>query len=178
MEEYTRAEYADLISNTDEPMGIVDKLTDCIGASTYVGDIRPISSFHDCSKGLTEDFGHQLLLDGPMAVLCEDGNEPPGFLKALRIPELGITEVEPILIDEISIALGTGPDGYRATFTDIEAYGVSNMTVVGVRSDLDTLQFQLSFYIPKIMVRARYKSSGVLIMIKPTYKAGKTGRIQ
>ncbi|XP_069682354.1 protein takeout [Periplaneta americana] len=82
------------------------------------------------------------------------------------IPELGITEVEPILIDEISIALGTGPDGYRATFTDIEAYGVSNMTVVGVRTDLDTLQFQLSFYIPKIVVRARYKSSGVLIMIK------------
>ncbi|KAJ4431058.1 hypothetical protein ANN_19651 [Periplaneta americana] len=31
-------------------MGIVDKLTDCIGTSTHVGDIRPIPSFHDCSK--------------------------------------------------------------------------------------------------------------------------------
>ncbi|KAJ4443157.1 hypothetical protein ANN_04807 [Periplaneta americana] len=31
-------------------MGTVDKLTDCIGASTHVGDIRSISFFHDCSK--------------------------------------------------------------------------------------------------------------------------------
>ena len=41
--------------------------------------------------------------------------------------------MEPIYIDEIAIALGSGPDGYRATFKDIEAYGVSNLTVVGVR---------------------------------------------
>ena len=44
-----------------------------------------------------------------------------------------ITQAEPILIDEISIALGSGPDGYRAIFKDIEAYGVSNMSIVGVR---------------------------------------------
>jgi len=49
------------------------------------------------------------------------------------IPELEVTQAEPILIDEISIALGSGPDGYRATFKDIEAYGVSNMSIVGVR---------------------------------------------
>jgi hypothetical protein len=46
---------------------------------------------------------------------------------------LEVTQAEPILIDEISIALGSGPDGYRATFKDIEAYGVSNMSIVGVR---------------------------------------------
>jgi hypothetical protein len=44
-----------------------------------------------------------------------------------------VVETEPIFIDEISIALGSGPNGYRATFNDIEAYGVSNMSVVGVR---------------------------------------------
>ena len=49
------------------------------------------------------------------------------------IPELGVPGVEPISIDEIQIALGTGPDGYRAIFRDIDAYGVSNMTVTGVR---------------------------------------------
>jgi hypothetical protein len=49
------------------------------------------------------------------------------------IPELEVAQAEPILIDEISIALGSGPDGYRATFKDIEAYGVSNMSIVGVR---------------------------------------------
>uniref|UniRef100_A0A1B6KR01 Protein takeout n=1 Tax=Graphocephala atropunctata TaxID=36148 RepID=A0A1B6KR01_9HEMI len=84
------------------------------------------------------------------------------------IPELGVTEVEPITIDEINLALGAGPDGYRATFRNIEAYGVSNLTVTGVRSDLSTLQFQLAFYIPKISVRANYRSAGVLIMVQAT----------
>lgn len=49
------------------------------------------------------------------------------------IPELGVPAVEPIAIDEIQIALGSGPDGYRAIFKDIEAFGVSNLTVTGVR---------------------------------------------
>jgi hypothetical protein len=34
------------------------------------------------------------------------------------------------------------------------------------RTDLDSLQFQLSFYIPRITARAHYKSSGVLIMVQ------------
>ncbi|XKL60767.1 hypothetical protein PGB90_007824 [Kerria lacca] len=82
------------------------------------------------------------------------------------IPELGIGDVEPVLIDEINLALGSGPNGYRATFRDIEAYGVSNLTINSVRSDLNTLQFQLSFTVPKISVRAKYRSSGVLIMVQ------------
>lgn len=49
------------------------------------------------------------------------------------IPELGITDVEPIILDEINLALGSGPNGYRATFRDIEAYGVSNLTISAVR---------------------------------------------
>lgn len=55
------------------------------------------------------------------------------FLWCPGIPELGYPEVEPILIDEINLALGAGPDGYRATFRNIEAFGVSNLTVTGVR---------------------------------------------
>ncbi|XP_014245127.1 protein takeout-like [Cimex lectularius] len=84
------------------------------------------------------------------------------------IPELEIEEVEPIILDEINLALGNGPDGYRATFRDVKAYGVSNLTVTGVRSDLDTLQLQLTFFIPRITVRAHYRSSGVLIMVQAT----------
>ncbi|XP_044742933.1 protein takeout [Chrysoperla carnea] len=82
------------------------------------------------------------------------------------IPELGVTEAEPILIDDIGISLGNGPDGYRASFHNIEAYGVSNLTVTNVRSDLDTYQYQISFYIPRITAKAKYKSSGVLILVK------------
>lgn len=65
-----------------------------------------------------------------------------------------------------SIALGNGPDGYRATFNNIAAYGVSNLTVSNVRSDIETLQFQLTFEIPRIRTRAKYRSSGVLILIQ------------
>lgn len=82
------------------------------------------------------------------------------------IPELGVTDPEPVQIDEIGIALGTGPDGYRASFHDIEAFGVSNLTVTNVRTNLDTYQFQLTFYVPRITVKAKYKSSGVLILVK------------
>lgn len=82
------------------------------------------------------------------------------------IPELGIGDVEPVTIDEIHLSLGSGPNGYRATFRDIEAYGVSNLTVNSVRSDMNTMQFQLSFTIPKISVLAKYRSSGVLIMVQ------------
>jgi len=79
------------------------------------------------------------------------------------IPELGLEEgVEPVIIDEISIALGDGPDAYRATFSNIEAYGVSNITVARIRSDIDTYQFQLTYEIPRIRVRSNFKSSGTL----------------
>ena len=84
------------------------------------------------------------------------------------IPELEVDEVEPILINEIHLALGSGPDGYRAIFRDVEAFGVSNMTVTGVRSNLDSMEFQLSFYVPNIRARAQYRSSGVLIMVQAT----------
>lgn len=42
-------------------------------------------------------------------------------------------QIEPVIVDEISIALGSGPDGYRATFRNIEAYGVSNLTLTNIR---------------------------------------------
>lgn len=49
------------------------------------------------------------------------------------IPEIGLTEPEPVIIDEIGIALGAGPDGYRATFRNIKAYGISNISVTAIR---------------------------------------------
>lgn len=49
------------------------------------------------------------------------------------IPEIGLTRPEPVIVDEIGIALGGGPDGYRATFRNIKAYGISNLTVTQVR---------------------------------------------
>lgn len=81
------------------------------------------------------------------------------------IPQLQIEPPEPIIIDEIGLALGTGPDGYRATFRNIKAYGISNLTITAVRSDIPTYQYQLSFAVPKISVRAQFQSSGILILV-------------
>ncbi|XP_037953523.1 protein takeout [Teleopsis dalmanni] len=82
------------------------------------------------------------------------------------VPELDMTEIEPIVIDEIGIVLGSGPDGYRALFRNIQAYGVSNITVTNFRTDLETLQFQITCDIPRIRVKAQYRSTGVLILVK------------
>ncbi|XP_017780979.1 PREDICTED: protein takeout [Nicrophorus vespilloides] len=84
------------------------------------------------------------------------------------IPELNMYEPEPIIIDEIGIALGNGPDGYRASFRNIKAYGVSNLTITAVRSDIESNQFQFTFYIPHISARALYESTGVLILVQAT----------
>lgn len=70
------------------------------------------------------------------------------------------------MVDEISIALGSGPDGYRASFRNIEAYGVSNLSIVNVRSDIDSMQFQMTIEIPKIKATAQYQSSGVLLLLQ------------
>ncbi|CAH0722881.1 unnamed protein product, partial [Brenthis ino] len=81
-------------------------------------------------------------------------------------PELGVKQSDSILLDELSIALGGGPDGYRATFKDINASGVDDVSITNVRSDLDTYQFQLTLSIPHISVTARYRSSGLLLLVR------------
>jgi len=84
------------------------------------------------------------------------------------LPQLGYPEVEPIILDELHIALGGGPDGYRAQFKDITAKGVSALRITGLRARLndDEVQLQLAFSIPKIRAAARYRSSGTLILVQ------------
>ncbi|EFA03555.2 protein takeout [Tribolium castaneum] len=126
-----------------------------------------IFSVHSCFAQNPLYFLKQCQRDDPNINVCL--KQSANFLVAnMRrgIPELGITEPEPIIIDEIGIALGSGPDGYRASFRNIHAYGVSNITVTGVRSDVDSNQFQFTLYIPKISARANYESSGVLMLVQ------------
>lgn len=81
---------------------------------------------------------------------------------------MGYPEVEPIILDELHIALGGGPDGYKAQFKDITARGVSALRVTGLRTRLndDEVQLQLALNIPKIRAAARYRSSGTLILVQ------------
>lgn len=76
--------------------------------------------------------------------------------------------MEPIILDELHISLGGGPNGYRAQFKNITARGVSTLRVTGLRTRLsdDEVQMQLAFSIPKIRAAARYRSSGTLILVQ------------
>lgn len=84
------------------------------------------------------------------------------------LPQLGYPEVEPIIVDEVHISLGGGPDGYKAQFRDIAAKGVSALRITGLRTKItdDEVQIQLALTIPTIKVRAQYRSSGTLILVQ------------
>ncbi|CAG5107881.1 Similar to to: Protein takeout (Drosophila melanogaster) [Cotesia congregata] len=79
------------------------------------------------------------------------------------LPQLGYPEVEPIVLDEVHISLGGGPDGYKAQFRDVAAKGVSALRITGLRTRItdDEVQLQLALHIPKIRAAAKYRSNGV-----------------
>ncbi|XP_066598491.1 protein takeout-like [Prorops nasuta] len=84
------------------------------------------------------------------------------------LPQLGYPEVEPIILDEVHISLGGGPDGYKAQFKNVTARGVSALRVTGLRTRIteDEVQLQLALSIPKIRAQAKYRSSGTLILVQ------------
>lgn len=84
------------------------------------------------------------------------------------LPQLGYTDVEPIVLDEVHISLGGGPDGYKAEFREVTAKGVSALRVKGLRTQItaDEVQLQLALSIPKIRATAKYRSSGTLILVQ------------
>lgn len=92
----------------------------------------------------------------------------PHYVAIAGLPQLGYPEVEPIILDELHIALGGGPDGYRAQFKNITARGVSALRITGLRTRMtdDEVQLQLAFSIPRIRAAARYRSSGTLILVQ------------
>ncbi|XP_057338857.1 protein takeout-like [Microplitis mediator] len=89
------------------------------------------------------------------------------------LPQLGYPEVEPIVLDEVHISLGGGPDGYKAQFRDVAARGVSALRITGLRTRItdDEVQLQLALHIPRIRAAAKYRSSGKLILV-PASGAG------
>lgn len=88
------------------------------------------------------------------------------FRKGLT--QLEYPEVEPIILDEVNIALGGGPNGYKAQFREVTARGVSALIVERVLSNItdEEVQLQLTLNIPKIRAVAKYRSSGTLILVQ------------
>lgn len=52
---------------------------------------------------------------------------------AKGIQEIGMPSTEPFKIDELSLSLTTGPNGYKVTLRDIDVFGVSNFTVSSLK---------------------------------------------
>jgi len=45
------------------------------------------------------------------------------------IPEIEMPSVEPFRMDELSLSLTTGPNGYKVTLRDLDIFGASNFTI-------------------------------------------------
>ncbi|XP_035728799.1 protein takeout-like [Vespa mandarinia] len=132
-------------------------LTIIIGNVNGIGKYRGLEFLEPCSK---IDPNLESCLAKTANVLVEQFRH--------GLPQLGYSEVEPIILDELHIALGGGPDGYRAQFVDINAKGVSSLKVTGLRARLsdDEVQLQLVLNIPRITAVAKYRSTGTLILVK------------
>lgn len=48
---------------------------------------------------------------------------------AKGIPEVGAPGIEPFVIDELSLSLTSGPNGYKIILKNLEAFGASNYTI-------------------------------------------------
>lgn len=52
---------------------------------------------------------------------------------AKGIPEIGMPSAEPLKIDELSLSLTTGPNGYKVTLRDIDVFGASNFSATNLK---------------------------------------------
>lgn len=81
------------------------------------------------------------------------------------IPEIQMPSSEPFIMDSLSLALTGGPNGYRINLKDMEVYGASNFTVKSIKLSEGSQPFEAVIIIPKLVIKAKYTSSGVLIII-------------
>ncbi|KAL2747538.1 protein takeout [Vespula maculifrons] len=144
-------------SNNSVLFVYVFMFTILIGIANGIGKYRGLEFLEPCSK---TDPNLEGCLAKTANVLVEHFRQ--------GLPQLGYSEVEPIILDELHIALGGGPDGYKAQFMDINAKGVSSLKVTGLRARLsdDEVQLQLVLSIPRIRAAAKYRSSGTLILVQ------------
>lgn len=52
---------------------------------------------------------------------------------ATGIDEIELPSVEPFRMEELSLSLTTGPNGYKVTLKDMDIYGASNFTVTKMK---------------------------------------------
>ncbi|KAJ3654893.1 hypothetical protein Zmor_014046 [Zophobas morio] len=84
---------------------------------------------------------------------------------ATGIPEIELPTVEPFLMDELSLSLTTGPNGYKVSLKEIDIFGASNFTVSKLKLSENGKPFEAKIHLPLLRINSRYTSSGVLIIV-------------
>lgn len=74
--------------------------------------------------------------------------------------------VEPFKMDSLSLQLTEGPQGYKITLKNMEAFGASNYKVESLKLGANGGEpFKARIIMPKLKIEAKYTSSGVLLII-------------
>ncbi|XP_066251113.1 protein takeout-like [Euwallacea similis] len=81
------------------------------------------------------------------------------------IREIELPSVEPFLMDELSLSLTGGPNGYTIALKDMKIYGASNFSMSKLRLSDGGKPFEAEIKIPTLKINANYQSSGVLIIL-------------
>ncbi|XP_074025621.1 protein takeout [Leptinotarsa decemlineata] len=81
------------------------------------------------------------------------------------IKEIELPSVEPFKMEELSLSLTTGPNGYKVSLKNIDVFGASQFTVRTLKLSTDKQPFETKIKIPLLKIESRYESSGVLIIL-------------
>ncbi|CAA9998701.1 unnamed protein product [Nesidiocoris tenuis] len=68
-------------------------------------------------------------------------------------------------MEDLSLALTSGPNGYKIVLRDLDIYGASNFTVNKLKLGKNGAPFEAKIRIPKLSIDAKYTSTGVLIIL-------------
>lgn len=97
---------------------------------------------------------------------------------ATGIKEIELPPVEPFRMDELSLSLTSGPNGYRVTLADIDVYGASNFTVTKMKLSENGKPFEARIKMPELRMTSKYRSSGVLLIIPASGNGTFHGKFQ
>lgn len=68
-------------------------------------------------------------------------------------------------MDTLALQLTEGPQGYKITLKNMEAFGASNFKVTSLKLSEGSEPFKAKIVMPKLKIEAKYTSSGVLLIL-------------
>lgn len=90
-------------------------------------------------------------------------NLQPYLVKGIK--EIELPSVEPFHMDELSLSLTGGPNGYKISLKEMLIYGASNSTMSKLKLSENGKPFEARIVLHSLKINARYQSSGVLIIL-------------